>query len=250
MKLSKLQTKRHGEAESLLSLSRKLNQPEREFCLTHWLPGATGNIGIHGVFFTPESIATSFPYEGHGATIDACAGIGRLAYHCWQASMWSNDPRFSLTCVEFNSQYYEVGKRILPEAEWIRADLADYAKSLDGKRPFRNAISNPPYGRVPTLQQWKHYSGPAHLVAAAILGDICTTDVRLLIPENDICQDFQRHTTGDSSSYTRFRAAFPHLSLNHASFDFSEFRNEWIGASPNVTLATLDGDYMALERAA
>lgn len=243
MKLSKLQRKQHGEAESLLSLGRTLKEDERMFVLDHWLPGATGDPGIHGVFFTPRSIAESISYyPSEGPVIDACAGIGRLAFHCWLASKWSNHPKFTLTCVEFNSNYVEVGRRVLPEAEWIRADLTDYAASLDGKRPFREAISNPPYGKVPTLREWRGYTGPAHLVAAAVLGDITRYGGWMIVPEADIAQSFrsQGRVVEDSSFYQKFRAARPDLSLSHYSHDFSQYRSEWMGASPNVTLADLD----------
>ena len=241
MKLSKLQRKHHHEAESLLSLSRKLNEEERHFCLDHWIPGATGDVGIHGVFFTPREIAEGIAYYPHeGPVIDACAGIGRLAFHCWLASKWSNHPRFSLTCVEFNTTYYEVGRRILPEAEWIRADLTDYAASLGGKRPFREAIANPPYGKAPTLREWRGYSGPAHLVAAAVLGDITTSGGWMLLPETDIDQSFNRFSREDSAVYQKFRSARPDLTLTHYSHDFSEHRSKWLGAAPNVTLADLN----------
>jgi hypothetical protein len=51
-----------------------------------------------------------------------------------------------LTCVEINPRYFEVGRKLLPEARWINADVFDW-RTLDLGR-YDVAIANPPFGRV------------------------------------------------------------------------------------------------------
>ncbi len=46
--------------------------------------------------------------------VDIGAGIGRLAYGVLCANRWST--RVQVTAVEINSDYVQVGQRLLPEA--------------------------------------------------------------------------------------------------------------------------------------
>lgn len=54
-----------------------------------------------------------------------CAGIGVLSYaaqlECSDRSRCYAD----ITCVELNPHYVEVGKKVVPEATWICADVLD-----------------------------------------------------------------------------------------------------------------------------
>ncbi|MCC8409897.1 hypothetical protein LJ707_13245 [Mucilaginibacter sp. UR6-1] len=65
-----------------------------------------------------------------------------------------------ITCVELNPTYYEVGKKLLPEANWINDSIFNY-KDFG---LFKQAISNPPFGKIKTgldknLQSELKYKG-------------------------------------------------------------------------------------------
>ncbi len=130
--LTKQQSAKHVKACALLQ-KEVLSFDDRLFVLEHWQEGANHINGAAGAFFTPQSLARDFALEVSGNTIlDLCAGIGSLsfaAYH-YGAQMGSVPP--SITCVEINQDYIEVGKKILPEATWIQADALALPADLAG----------------------------------------------------------------------------------------------------------------------
>lgn len=152
-RLSKAQAKAHGQAVELLEKD-VLTFEEKLFVLEHWQESANHVNSTAGAFFTPYPLASDFALEcqGVGSVIDLCAGIGTLTLavlqrnHCCR---WADhadhrpDPR--LVCVELNTEYVAVGRKIVPEAEWINASVFDLPADLG---PFDLAISNPPFGAV------------------------------------------------------------------------------------------------------
>ncbi|MGV9268148.1 hypothetical protein ACWDRR_26185 [Kitasatospora sp. NPDC003701] len=145
-KLPKDIAKLHQQAQGLVDLDRPLTHREREFVLDHWQESSTASNSLDGAFFTPPGLAAAFTIETTGPEVqrvlDLCAGIGRLAWSCM------NDlaaPDREMVCVERNPLYVEVGRKVLPEARWICADIFDLPSDL-GR--FDMVISNPPYGFV------------------------------------------------------------------------------------------------------
>lgn len=156
MKLTKEQTRNHDKAEELLQQD-ELSFDEKYFVLENWLPAATTNITKVASFFTPRMMANDLCYEaGNGNVIDLCAGIGMLSF---QLNRFL-DGKVRLTCLEINPDFVKVGKKILPEANWILGDVLDEGliKSLG---TFDNVISNPPFGKIKTGNQkeWLNYKG-------------------------------------------------------------------------------------------
>lgn len=147
-KLTKIETKRHAEAQAMVDDDRELTLPEREFVLDNWNPMANHNVGVAGAFFTPEGVADDMTVEVQPERgkriVDLCAGIGRLAYTCWRGSFGEAE----LVCVELNPEYVAVGRRVLPEATWICGDVLDEATWEGVARDFHCAVSNPPYGNI------------------------------------------------------------------------------------------------------
>ncbi|WP_319567021.1 methyltransferase [Cohaesibacter marisflavi] len=144
MKLTKAQTKAHNEGEAILTKDR-LSDDEKLFVLDNWQEGASHNNAYAGAFFTPSGLARDFSLEiMNGHVIDLCAGIGALSLH----ALWSGRAE-SLTCVEINPAYVEIGKKIVPEANWICASVFDFAPA----RRFDCAISNPPFGKARTRSE-------------------------------------------------------------------------------------------------
>ena len=80
-----------------------------------------------------------------GDCIELCAGIGRLSYYQYLR----NEPTH-ITCVELNPEYVMIGKRVLPEAEWICGDALQYSPD----RFYRVAYGNPPFGKINTSEAY------------------------------------------------------------------------------------------------
>lgn len=158
-KISKPVIKKHKEACALLKKEGALTQDERIFVFENWHEGVDHDQSWAGAFFTPwDMAATGFRIEARAAgrrVIDLCAGIGILSY---ASCVWANfDTASEIVCVERNPHYVEVGKKVLPEARWICADVFDLPKDLGH---FDVAISNPPFGRVPKNGTAPRYTGP------------------------------------------------------------------------------------------
>lgn len=144
MKLSKAQAKAHQQAMGLVHSDKVLTEDEKYFILDSFQEGATEMNGLVGAFFTPWGLARDFSLEVAGSSldgggiIDLCAGIGMLSFAC-------RGKHERMVCVERNPAYAEVGKRILPEAEWHVGDVFEIAPTLG---VFSWAISNPPFGAI------------------------------------------------------------------------------------------------------
>lgn len=157
-KLTKAQRKAHAEAEAILTKDR-LTEDERDFVLRNWHEGANFINGAAGAFFTPYDLASDFAIDaGAGRVIDLCAGIGGLAFHVARRAAWSSTRTTELTCIEINPRYVEIGRKLVPDARWINADLFDW-RDLDLGR-YDAAIGNPPFGRVRRSGNGPRYRGP------------------------------------------------------------------------------------------
>ncbi|ECD3897901.1 methyltransferase [Salmonella enterica subsp. enterica serovar Gloucester] len=145
-KLTKQQTKLHQQSLDLIFGSDKpLTFDEVEFCLSNYCGDAVGSTGA---FFTPEMLAWDFIIDAGctGDCIDLCAGIGRLSYYQW----YRNHPK-RLVCVELNHEYVEIGKRLLPAAEWYCQDVFTYPTD----QHFDVAFGNPPFGKIKTSDSFQ-----------------------------------------------------------------------------------------------
>lgn len=149
MKIPKPLAKLHNEALSLVRESRALTLEEREFVLQHFHEGANHLNGLAGAFFTPAGLARDLSIEvpERRRILDLCAGIGALSFACMEKAE-------EIVCVELNPEYVEVGKRVVPEAKWVRGDALDLDLYRD-LGPFDVVISNPPFGRVRTEDSGK-----------------------------------------------------------------------------------------------
>ncbi|GGS85074.1 hypothetical protein GCM10010156_49600 [Planobispora rosea] len=150
LKLTKAQATLHRQADDLVRSSEPLSEEEVEFVLAHWQEASTITNPLDGAFFTPRELARDLALHIGGCrVIDLCAGIGHLAWGYRQRYVtdWERDKApLQLVCVEKNPAYVEVGRRLLPEARWICADVFDLPQ-LDLGR-FDAALANPPFGFV------------------------------------------------------------------------------------------------------
>jgi predicted RNA methylase len=146
-KLIKMDRKVHAKACELLK-KEDLSDDEKWFVVENWHEGASHEQGHAGAFFTPMQIAMGVAIHAseQPRVIDLCAGIGALSFALHIRSAWYNI-RPKIVCVERNPDYVAVGRKILPEATWIEADVFDLPTELTG---YDCAISNPPFGKVKT----------------------------------------------------------------------------------------------------
>ena len=141
-KPTKIQARMHQQACELIAADRDLTEDEKLFVLEHWQEAAHTTHTLAGAFFTPVGLAGDLSIEVSGdRVIDLGAGIGHLAWSC--RDLWG---RRELVCVEVNPTYVEVGRRVLPEATWICADLLELPGMGLGR--FDTAIANPPFGAI------------------------------------------------------------------------------------------------------
>lgn len=152
-KLTKPEAKMHAEAEAILGQSTEtpLGRDDKVFIFEHWQESANHVNSAVGAFFTPFDYAMDVALEvGGGRVLDLCAGIGTLSYAC---TLRRSD--VDITCVELNPAYVELGKRIIPEAEWVCANIFD----LPDLGKFDYVISNPPFGNIKDAGDTPRYKG-------------------------------------------------------------------------------------------
>jgi len=156
-RLSKRQASLHAQACALLEKD-KLTFDDKLFVLDNWQESATHVNSVAGAFFTPQGLARELSIEVGGRKIvDLCAGIGALAFAVFHYSAtFSGTDKPQITCVEINPDYVAVGRKILPEATWICADVLNLPPTVTG---FDCAIANPPFGRIASSGKSPRYTG-------------------------------------------------------------------------------------------
>lgn len=150
MKLSKIDAKLHLQALSYLKQD-SLSFEEITFVLTNYQESANNLITQSGAFFTPIEmawelglLAVGFSAQKKLRVLDLCAGIGVLAHSCLL-----RNKDIELVCVEINQEYVDIGKRLVPEAQWLCMDAMDL-DALKALGHFDVVVSNPPFGAVVT----------------------------------------------------------------------------------------------------
>ncbi len=144
-KLTKQETAFHNKACDYLQKD-VLTHDERLFVLEHWQESANHINSASGAFFTPFPLAQDLSIEAFGTNVlDLCAGIGSIAFALYHRYPLSRNKPPEITCVEMNPDYVAIGRKVLPEATWLVADVLDLPESITG---FDCAIANPPFGRI------------------------------------------------------------------------------------------------------
>lgn len=242
MKLSKEQTKNHDRAEELLK-KEELTFDDKYFVLENWLPAATNNITKIASFFTPRMMANDFCYEaGSGNIIDLCAGIGMLSF---QLNRFL-DGNVKLTCIEINPDFVRVGKKVLPEANWILGDVLDenLIKSL-GSCDY--VISNPPFGKIKTgnTQNWLQYKGTEFEYKVIEIGNyLARCRGTFILPQlscpfriSGVRQNQVEEETNKTEKYKKFVKETGLTLSPNCGFDLSSYSNEWAGTNQVCEIA-------------
>ena len=238
-KLSKAQAKAHAEACAMLTKDR-LSEDERWFVLDNWQESANHINSTAGAFFTPTGLACDFAIETGGcrAFIDLCAGIGALAHMTQARCAWGKDVD-RLVCVELNPAYAAVGRKIVPDAEWIEADVF----ALPDLGRFDMALSNPPFGATKRTGDGGHYHGRAfeyHVIDIA--SDLAEHGV-FIIPQGSAPFRYSGHPYYEwrpGPEYEAFsRATGIELGAS-CGIDCEAYRKDWRGVAPAVEIVTAD----------
>lgn len=157
MKLTRSESNAHNRCLEILKQDSLTNQ-DKEFVLVNFHEGANNNNSAAGAFFTPIRMSFEFSNEvvymsgdREIKIIDLCAGIGMLSYPII-TRLKNLGIKFRHVCIEYNREYFEVGKKLLPEAEWYCMDVCD-VDAIKQLGHFDIAISNPPFGNVGTFRE-------------------------------------------------------------------------------------------------
>lgn len=231
-KLTKPQIKAHNEAMALVDCGRPLDDDEKEFILDNWQESATHINSAAGAFFTPRGLASDFAIEVDGsstwgkACIDLCAGIGALAH--------AVERRFArMVCVEINPEYARIGKRIVPDAEWIVCSAFDARVQALGR--FAWAISNPPFGRIRADDYQGPYTGSEFEYRVIEIASRIADFGAFILPQMSAPfrlsgrQCFERD---ESDKARKFREQTGIVMEHGCGVDTSIYRNAWRGVAP------------------
>ncbi len=240
-KLTKSERKAHNQAEEILQ-KNILTEDEKEFVLKNWHPAASFDVGASGAFFTPFDLAADFRIDaGTGRIIDLCAGIGSLAY--WVKNFpWGADAPTELICVEINPTYVEIGKKIVPEATWICANVFDILDMDLGH--FDHAIANPPFGKVNRHGYASpRYSGADFAYHVLDIASEIADFGAFILPQGSA--PFQLsgvpfYSRRESRAYLKFHEQTGIFLDAGAGIDTSLFRDQWKGTSPAVEIVCAD----------
>lgn len=243
-KLTKNQARLHQQACEILAADRDLSEDEKLFVLEHWQEAAHTTHALAGAFFTPLGLARDLSIEVSGnRVIDLGAGIGRLAWSCrdlW-GRRWNDEPARELVCVEANPTYVEVGRRVLPEATWICADLLDVPGMGLGR--FDTAIANPPFGPIARAGDGPGYRGRRFEYRAIAVAAQIAKWGAFIIPQQSApfrysgqpCFRVERAPELD-----RFEHATGITLEPSCGIDTSGYTEDWRGVRPQVEVVTCD----------
>jgi hypothetical protein len=223
----------------LVHSDKELTWDECHFVLTHYQESANHLNSQSGAFFTPHELAQSFIATtigcGDGSIIDLCAGIGMLSWH----SINSRTKR-EITCVEINPDYVEVGKRVVPQVNWVCASVFDLDKIGNG---YDWAMSNPPFGNINRRgKNSPRYSGAKFEYHVFDIASHVAKFGAFIAPK----ESFPFRYSGERSH--RYESNSKHLDfvkrtnikLNCASVDTSFAKKLWNGVSPDVEIGYCD----------
>lgn len=236
-RLTKKQSKLHEQACDILKKD-VLSFEDKLFVMENWQESATNDNSAAGAFFTPYDLARDFSLDvGGNRIIDLCAGIGALSL-----AVHMNNPSAQITCVELNYSYLEVGKKILPEANWIHGSVFDVLQRDLGV--FDWAISNPPFGNVKTRDgdspRYKGSNFEFHVIDIASHIAECGT---FLVPQGSAGFNFsgnrhyERQESGKAFDFQKKTGLYFSAGVG---VDTSVYLKDWKGVSPLCEIVCVD----------
>lgn len=241
-KLSKREAKAHRAACELLEKD-VLTLDDKWFVIENWQESANHVNSEAGAFFTPPGLANDFSIEIGDCrrVIDLCAGIGGLSF-AYLTGRFFESGQPDVVCVERNPEYIKVGKKLLPNATWVEADVFDLV-GLDLGH-FDVAISNPPFGSTARCgRKATRFSGASfeyHIIDLA--SDIADYGV-FIIPQMSAPFKYsgaRYYEETRPDKYLEFHKQTSIALTAGCGIDTSLFRNDWHGTSPATEVVCAD----------
>lgn len=240
------QERRHTQACRLIDLPRDLTEEERAFVLDHWRASFTARSASDRAHFTPAGLARDMSLHIIGnRVIDLAAGIGRLAFHCRDPQARPRGSEPEIVCIERNPAYVRVGRRVVPEARWICADIMTLPQMREDLGEFDYAISHPPYGAIPrAVDVTSGYRGRRFEYHAIALAALVARRGVFLIPQ--VAAPL-RHSgvprfepgSGDAE-YRKFAAATGIELEPHYGIPTTQYRHDWHDVPPQSEVVHAD----------
>jgi len=241
MRISKRKMNLHNEAVKLLEMD-ELSFNDVEFIYSNYHEGANKANNLISAHFTPRSICHSMAHNIRQINfVDLCAGIGNLAYSIGRFNELEYKNGGIGICVENCLEYYEVGKKLLPQFHWINGSIFDDKVINEIKEIMKGSrfsiVSNPPYGnQVKATSENLKYQGSKFEYRAMEVGAILgADDGAFLIPQESTpfrMSGKQHHPKGV-------------LSESYKSKDYLKFSEcTGIEITPNIGFSTdiMDGN--------
>jgi predicted RNA methylase len=193
MKLSKAEQKLQREVKALLDSDKTLTFEELEYIYENFNPGSISDVTVHSAYFTPLDMAYDFAlFAGrHGVCVDMCAGIGILTF-CAQVRDTYHGNITKQICIERNPEYLRIGRRLLPNVEWILGDMFDQSiwnDIIKRHGPIDCIVSNPPFGKVSKTdcdRSWLKYQGADLDIASIEIALKHATYVDMILPTGSV----------------------------------------------------------------
>lgn len=238
MKLSKEQKEQHKSALKVLE-KNTLSAEDKKFIYENYIPAYNNRIDISGAFFTPASLVNTFLYAVTGnKVIDLCAGIGALSFGVYHFRNKSPE----ITCIEINPEYLEVGKKLLPEANWILGDVTDrqLIKSLG---TFDCVVSNPPFGNIMANKtDWLNYTQNAFDLKVVEIGSLLAPYGIFILPQANLpflYSGIGKFEERENQTYQAFlkktKIEFEVLPINT-----SDYAKDWLRKVPTVEIVSCE----------
>lgn len=144
-------------------------------------------------------------------------------------------------CVERNPAYVAVGRKVLPEATWICADILDLPAMQLGE--FDACVANPPFGALARVSDAPGYRGRRFEYHAIAIAALFARYGVFLVPQTSA--PFRSSGRPNiiweaDEEYQRFHRATGLELMPGCGWDTSYYTGEWRGASPIVEIVTCD----------
>lgn len=207
---------------------------QKEFILQNY---QGDGIGGTGAFFTPEGLAWDFTIDSNctGRCIELCAGIGRLSF-----CQYIRHRPEHITCVELNPDYVAVGKRVLPEAEWVCMDALKYTSD----KSYDIVYGNPPFGKISTSTiQTGSYSGGEFEYKVITHGASLAWYGVWIVPQGSagfVYSGAQYYDRRESMKYKKFSEQTGYVFEAGCGIDSSIYRDQWHGTNVVCEVVTVE----------
>lgn len=230
-KLTKQEVSQQKEIKDLLKKPRDLTYEETVFVLQNFVP-PSDVITDNAAFFTPTSLAEAVAmcHGDSASVVDVGAGIGCLSFFVAIQTQWNPQPIYA---IEINPEFVTIGKKLVPQAQWIEGDIFDEEtwKKVDAEF----FISNPPFGNR-VNKPWLAYKGDSMMAAieAGIRKTTCNGGT-VILPQSACLDHYSyppktRYVVRRERVRTRKENTCP--CCNHTRFEFERFVEQYTVEKP------------------